>query len=575
MKKLYTLSFIVFSSIASFAQTFYSENMGTPTATTTVTNYLNGTAPATFQNSAPIIYSGTGDVRTSVASNTYIGASGGGNAYLTGTAGKYFQIDGLNTAAYASADLQLSFGYLTNNLATQVVLEMSTDATNWAPIAFTNNANTTWNLITIGGGVIPSTPSLSLRFTQPATAQMRFDDIKLSSVSASCTLVLAAETTLCDAFTLAIDTYTVTLPYSGGGNATYAITATAGTVGGDNPTNVAAGNIIVSGVPEGTPVSIIATGGTCNFTRDIIAPDCKGVNELPFIEHFDNVVGSSLGTSQKWSNSNSGDDVLISAGNISYSGAGTSSANSISYFGAGKDPFCAFTATSSGMVYASFLMNVTSMDNVTVDLSETYFMGLTNALKSYQGRMFFKKNGTQFQLGFDFANVTTNYDATLYDINTPMWIVIGYDFGTASYSVWINQNVGAATLPTPKLTLTPAIPIAELGGFYFRQDSDTKTPTINADELKITTSIADLALATNQNEVSGLNVYPNPVTKGVLYINSNSTTAKNVVIFDLLGKQVLQTVTANEVNVNGLKSGVYFVKITENGNSATRKLVIQ
>jgi hypothetical protein len=307
----------------------------------------------------------------------------------------------------------------------------------------------------------------------------------------------------------------------------------------------------------------------------VIAPHCSAINELPFIEHFDNAIGSALGTSQKWSNSNSGDDVFISAGNLTYAGAGTSSGNSISYLGAGKDPFCAFTATTSGMVFTSFLMNITSMDNVTVDLSETYFAGLTNALKSYQGRLFFKKNGTQFQLGFDFANVTTNYTTTLYDINTPMWVVIGYDFGTASYSVWINENVGAATLPTPTLTLTPTLPIAELGGFYFRQDSETKTPSLNFDELKVTTSIADLALATTQNEIAGLNIYPNPVTNGVLYINSNVTSTKIVAIFDLLGKEVLQTKTSNEVNVSNLKSGIYFVKITEEGKSATRKLVIQ
>ena len=37
--------------------TIFSENMGTPTATTTIANYIIGTAPATFQNIATLTYS--------------------------------------------------------------------------------------------------------------------------------------------------------------------------------------------------------------------------------------------------------------------------------------------------------------------------------------------------------------------------------------------------------------------------------------------------------------------------------------------------------------------------------------
>jgi hypothetical protein len=50
----------------------------------------------------------------------------------------------------------------------------------------------------------------------------------------------------------------------------------------------------------------------------------------------------------------------------------------------------------------------------------------------------------------------------------------------------------------------------------------------------------------------------------------------SVQIFDLLGKEVLKSdVINNTVNVSKLNSGVYVVKITEEGKTATRKLVIQ
>lgn len=83
-------------------------------------------------------------------------------------------------------------------------------------------------------------------------------------------------------------------------------------------------------------------------------------------------------------------------------------------------------------------------------------------------------------------------------------------------------------------------------------------------------------LATSQNAIAGLDIYPNPVTNGVLNINTTANDAKNVVVYDVLGKQVVNTtISGSTVNVANLKNGVYIVKITENGKTATRKLVIR
>lgn len=83
-------------------------------------------------------------------------------------------------------------------------------------------------------------------------------------------------------------------------------------------------------------------------------------------------------------------------------------------------------------------------------------------------------------------------------------------------------------------------------------------------------------LGVKQNSISGLSVYPNPVTNGNLFITSNSNEAKLVSIYDVLGKQVVKTTVTNQpLNVSNLNSGVYIVKITEEGKTATRKLVIR
>ena len=565
MKKLYTLLLLVVSSV-SFAQTFYSESMGTSAATTLITAYTG------FQNSAPIVYSGSGDVRTSSASSGYTGASGSGNVFLTGTAGKNLQIDGLNTSTHSSANIRLTFGYLTNNIGTQLVVEYSTDATNWTPITFTNNANTGWTLVTILGGVIPSSTTLSLRFTQPATAQMRLDDIKLSDVNASCTLALGTPTVLCDALTLGTDTYTVTISYTGAGNGTYVITPTSGTVGGDNPTTLAAGNITISGVTEGTNFSATIVGATCNTTASATTPECKPINTLPYSEGFPYTAGNSLNAEAKWTVVNSGDNILAAAGSLSHAGV-TSTGNSVTFTGTGAESFSPFTSTNAGTIYAAFLFNVTELQGV-LDGNASYFSGLTDDAKAIKGRLFVKRVGEQYQIGFDATATTTNLDAILRNVGETVYIVMGYDFTSNSLSLWINPTNGAA----PSLGLVPTTPFANLGGFLLRQDAANMTPTVVFDELRVIDSIAQLGLTlgTQSNTISGLNVYPNPVTNGKLYITSDNGADKTVAIFDILGKQIMTTTVSNDVvNVSGLNAGVYIVKITEDGNTATRKLIIR
>lgn len=83
-------------------------------------------------------------------------------------------------------------------------------------------------------------------------------------------------------------------------------------------------------------------------------------------------------------------------------------------------------------------------------------------------------------------------------------------------------------------------------------------------------------LSVQENEIAGLQVYPNPVTKGNLFITSDNNESKSVIVYDILGKQVLSTVVTDQpINVASLNSGVYFLQITEAGKSATRKLVIK
>lgn len=76
--------------------------------------------------------------------------------------------------------------------------------------------------------------------------------------------------------------------------------------------------------------------------------------------------------------------------------------------------------------------------------------------------------------------------------------------------------------------------------------------------------------------IDGLNFYPNPVSNGKIYITSKSTLDKDIAIFDVLGKKVLQaTLNTKELNISSLSPGVYIIKIREGEATATRKLIVK
>lgn len=73
-----------------------------------------------------------------------------------------------------------------------------------------------------------------------------------------------------------------------------------------------------------------------------------------------------------------------------------------------------------------------------------------------------------------------------------------------------------------------------------------------------------------------LGFYPNPVSNGKIYITSKTSLDKEVMIFDVLGKKVLQTtISSRELNITAIPPGVYIIKITEAETTATRKLIVR
>ena len=188
---------LAFGTSVNAQTTIFSENMGTPTATTAIATYATGTAPATFQNKGTLTYgngaqASSADVRISSPSSNS-GSSGGGNIFFSSTSGAYgFSIESIDASAFNT--LQLSYNYRKDS--NTLFATFSVDY--WNGSAWVTVANTSANLFnetaaTTGAWFAAKTlalpagaqiSGLKLRFVKTGTASLRIDDVRLTGTPA-------------------------------------------------------------------------------------------------------------------------------------------------------------------------------------------------------------------------------------------------------------------------------------------------------------------------------------------------------------------------------------------------------
>lgn len=189
--KVLTLLFLmILPQAKSWGQTtIFTETMGTVSGTTAIATHETANG---FDNDGYTM-SGTGDLRITTVSTGYTGASGSANVFLTNTAGKNFQIAGINTSGYSS--ITLSFGVLSSVGNNMLTVEYSTDGSAYTALTVNSTITVnTWTLKT-ASGTIPASATLYLRWTQPGTtSQFRIDDVTLTGTLSGPTLTLSTST---------------------------------------------------------------------------------------------------------------------------------------------------------------------------------------------------------------------------------------------------------------------------------------------------------------------------------------------------------------------------------------------
>jgi len=150
--------------------------------------------------------------------------------------------------------------------------------------------------------------------------------------------------------------------------------------------------------------------------------------------------------------------------------------------------------------------------------------------------------------GYTDYSVTLNYAAADNDAAaTPASFVIRKYEGTT----WTSPT----TTPTPSATSASATGLVDFGDFAVGEIS---------------------AMSTTNFELDSIKIVPNPSTSNFVTITSSLNEDIEVVVFDVIGKQISsQKLYNNRLDVSELKSGMYLLKISQKEKTTTKKLIVK
>jgi surface protein len=182
---------------------------------------------------------------------------------------------------------------------------------------------------------------------------------------------------------------------------------------------------------------------------------------------------------------------------------------------------------------------------------------------------------------WDVSAVTNMYkmfsEALLFNQNLENWNIskVANMFGMFDDSGLSTTNYDALLNGWSQLELEIFTPPITLGaaGIKYCNGSDarailTSSPnnwTINDGGLECATAVVD------DENLFAISIYPNP-TKDKLCIQGLSSASK-VSIYNVLGKLVFSETTSSEIDLKGLQSGIYIVKIMDQQKETTGKFI--
>ncbi|MDO8898033.1 MAG: hypothetical protein Q7V19_10315, partial [Bacteroidales bacterium] len=230
--------------------------------------------------------------------------------------------------------------------------------------------------------------------------------------------------------------------------------------------------------------------------------------QLLLEENFSYNTGSLL-TNNGWSgHSGTGtNDVYVTTPTISYAGYLSSGiGNQAILLSNGQDVNKSFSQQTSGVVYISFLANISSASTT----GDYFFhLGRTVIGTDFKGRIFVKRN-TSNKLAFGVAQNTTtaNYSDFIYDLNTTYLIVLRYNIVDGSSNdfseIIINPSLSGSLPVSGWIANTDAAgtDLTNVGSVALRQGTSTTGPSLIIDGIRVSKTWEGITGSIDAPEIS-------------------------------------------------------------------------
>jgi hypothetical protein len=321
---------------------------------------------------------------------------------------------------------------------------------------------------------------------------------------------------------------------------------------------------------------------------------CAFAQQRLLFEQFTGASGTVL-TSAGWTQSltASANPLTITSPGLTFTGL-TTQGNALPLAASGQDCYQAFTPQTSGSVYLSFLMQLS-----TVGTSGDYFMALSQstAQTNYFDRLYAKASGTGYILGITKNAEGYAWDSTVYKFNTTYLVAVKHTFNTTSttddaISIFVLSNVPSVEPSTAGIynyVGSNKTDPADLGIVTIRQGSGSGiAPVLIIDEVMISTGWSQIVSGVTKVEgmlptnYSLSQNYPNPFNPTTQIVFSIPKTGNYTLkVYNILGKEI-ETLVNNEqlssgkynvtFNAKNLASGTYIYRLTGNNVNLSQKM---
>jgi hypothetical protein len=260
--------------------------------------------------------------------------------------------------------------------------------------------------------------------------------------------------------------------------------------------------------------------------------------------------GLAAQSSSLWLPVNTGDSMLIDNGSLTYPGLAASTGNKVIFEGAGTDYYTNFASQTTGSVYCSFILNVSSLGSL--NATGGYFAGFiqSGSTTSFGGTVWTRLSTTagRYNVGVSTrSNSTVSWLTADLVPGTPCFIVVAYDINAGAGDdvarIWLNTSAIGGTEPAADATSAVGTDLASVARFLLRQVAPAGTPFTEFDELRVGTtwaSVTPSGAATPTLSANTLTAFGNVCTNTTAGPNSftitgTALTAANVTVGALSG----------------------------------------